>query len=223
MSAFRSVLTKLKGKAFSTASLAKLKGKRAFSSTATSNDAPEKYSFAMQVLHWTMGGAALGCVGTVLYKQSLPKTAGKQKGQLMFIHKSLGTLSALLLAPRLAVRLVTKVPNHVPGAAWEVLAGKISHFSLYGFLIAMPVTGVAMGYFGGKGLPLFFTTIPGAEKKNGAIAKQAFSWHKTIGTYGKYLIPVHVGAVGVHLAKGSNILPRMVGFMKPVSKIKGPK
>jgi hypothetical protein len=35
-------------------------------------------------------------------------------------------------------------------------------------------------YYGGKGLPFFYTTIPGADKAVPAIAKQAFSWHKLV-------------------------------------------
>ena len=95
----------------------------------------------------------------------------------------------------------------------------------------MPVTGIAMGYYGGNGLPFFFTTVPGIVKTDdnkataGAIAKQvrvqtgwfwgdgtlvdtilpfcsgnamleseqSFQIHKQLGTYGKFLVPVHVG------------------------------
>ena len=57
-------------------------------------------------------------------------------------------------------------------------------------------------------------TLIGAEKANGAIAKQAFWVHKQVGVYFKYLIPAHVGAVGFHLLKGHNILPRMLSFLK---------
>ena len=91
-------------------------------------------------------------------------------------------------------------------------AAKLSHVALYGFMTVMPATGIAMGYFGGKGLPFFFTTIPGAqgEAKRGAWAGQAFKIHKTVGTYWKYLPLVHIGAVGVHFAKGQNILKRMI-------------
>ena len=76
----------------------------------------------------------------------------------------------------------------------------------------MPATGLAMGYFGGKGLPFFWTTIPGAQgdAKRGKWAGQAFKIHKTVGTYWKYLPLVHFGAVGVHFAKGQNILKRML-------------
>jgi cytochrome b561 len=156
----------------------------------------------------------LGCVGFVLAAQQVK---GKRKGQLMFIHKSLGLLAGIFLAPRLLVRLATaaKIPVHVPGAQWEIYASKFVHRLMYVFTIVMPVTGIAMGYFGGKGLPFFLTTIPGAEKANGAIAKQAFGIHKQAGQLFEYVVPVHVGAVAFQLAvKGRNILPRMISFLK---------
>lgn len=72
-----------------------------------------------------------------------------------------------------------------------------------------------MGYYGGKGLPFFYTTIPGAEAPNGSIAKQAFSIHKTVGVYGKYLVPLHVGAAGLHVARGQSIFRRVNPFATP--------
>jgi cytochrome b561 len=45
-------------------------------------------------------------------------------------------------------------------------------------MIIMPASGIAMGYYGGKGLPFFGTTIPGVvktdenKKSTGEIAKQ---------------------------------------------------
>ena len=48
----------------------------------------------------------------------------------------------------------------------------------------MPASGIAMGYFGGKGLPFFTTTIPGIvktddnKKTTGMIAKNSFFVHK---------------------------------------------
>lgn len=58
--------------------------------------------------------------------------------------------------------------NSLPaqGSAIEQRLGAISHAAMYGFMLAMPITGVVMGYFGGKGLPFFFTTIPGAQGEN---------------------------------------------------------
>jgi cytochrome b561 len=53
-------------------------------------------------------------------------------------------------------------------------ARRLSHGLLYAALVILPGTGIAMGYFSGKGLPFFGATIPGAAVPNGAIAKQAF-------------------------------------------------
>ena len=57
-------------------------------------------------------------------------------------------------------------------APWENVLAKAGHYGLYAFMTIMPATGIAMGYYGGKGLPFFYTTIPGAAKANGNIAKQ---------------------------------------------------
>jgi len=94
-----------------------------------------------------------------------------------------------------------------------------SHTFLYGFMTIMPATGIAMGYYGGKGMPFFSTTFRGAipkddeeKKQNGAIAKQSFSIHKQIGTYGKYLIPLHIAAAFQHTLRGHAIFSRISPF-----------
>lgn len=70
-----------------------------------------------------------------------------------------------------------------------------------------------MGYFGGKGIPFFGYTIPGAAEPTPAVAKNAFWSHGWVGFGLEYLIPVHVGAVGYHaLIKQQAILARMNPF-----------
>ena len=181
--------------------------RRLFSSSALE----EKYPGSLAAAHWVMAGGFLGCIGTVLASQQTPK-ADPMKGQLMFAHKSMGTLMAALVLPRAALRLTSVIPAAVPGPAWERAVANVSHLALYAGMFALPMSGVAMGYFGGKGLPFFWTTIPGAQgdAKRGKWAGQAFKIHKTVGTYWKYLPLVHFGAVGVHFAKGQNILKRML-------------
>lgn len=99
----------------------------------------------------------------------------------MFRHKSLGLLTGMIVAPRVAYRLFSSSAYNVaslPGSAAEHAVATLTHSGLYIFMIIMPASGIAMGYYGGKGLPFFFTTIPGAtpaseeeKKKNGQIAK----------------------------------------------------
>ena len=133
----------------------------------------------------------------------------------MFRHKSLGLLSAAFVAPRVAVKLMTKSPPTLPGSSViEGWMAKASHFALYGFIVGMPVTGITMGLTGGAGLPFFFTTIPAFKEKNKEVAGAAFKIHKNLGYYGKFLIPVHVGAAGFHFAKGQSIFSRINPFGK---------
>eukprot|EP00211_Chloroparvula_japonica_P008386 CAMPEP_0119137768 /NCGR_PEP_ID=MMETSP1310-20130426/24314_1 /TAXON_ID=464262 /ORGANISM="Genus nov. species nov., Strain RCC2339" /LENGTH=181 /DNA_ID=CAMNT_0007128883 /DNA_START=43 /DNA_END=588 /DNA_ORIENTATION=+ len=178
------------------------------------------YSRSISIMHWATAVPAIGCVGTVLKSQSLPKD-DPSKGTWMFIHKSLGTLTAILVLPRVGLRAVSMIggmgPKPVPGPRWEQAAARISHLGLYGFITVMPLTGVAMGYYGGKGLPFFAGTIPGAtgaevDKK---LAGQAYKVHKLVGEYGKFLIPLHAGAALFHLARGQAVFSRVNPFRRP--------
>jgi cytochrome b561 len=100
------------------------------------------------------------------------------------------------------------------GPAWQVLAGKLSHVALYSMLIVLPGTGIAMNWVSGRGVPFFNTTFdaPFAIEKNPAIAKQAFWVHSKTGQVLEYVVPVHIGAVGYHALKGTNILKRLWPF-----------
>ena len=59
----------------------------------------------------------------------------------------------------------------------------------YAGIIVLPLSGAGMGYFGGKGLPFFFMTLPGAsgDAKDGKLAGRMFWVHKNLGGYWKYL------------------------------------
>lgn len=162
----------------------------------------ERYSKPLSWMHWIIAAGTLGCIGTVQVQMNSKDK--KLKGQMMWIHKSLGTTLAVLVPTRVGIRLASKIPAALPGSAFEHMAANASHIALYGMLIAMPTTGVAMGYFGGKGLPFWTTTIPGAkgDQKRGDIAKNAFKAHKLIGQGLEYFLPIHVGAAFFHAARG---------------------
>ena len=115
--------------------------------------------------------------------QQAPK---EDKGYWMYTHKSLGLLTAIVVAPRIVYRVYNRVAYKVEevqgSSAIETIASKVVHYGLYAFMIIMPATGVAMGYYGGKGLPFFYTTfsspVPAddAQKKTyGDIAKNVSS------------------------------------------------
>jgi len=166
----------------------------------------QQYAAPLRYLHWLIAAGTIGAFGFV---QAAQRSKGADKANYMMLHKSLGLSVLVLTAPRLALRLATKIPAPVPGSAPEQFLAAAGHAAMYGFLIAMPATGFVMGYYGGKGLPFFGATIPGAAEKDGKLAGRAFKLHKQIGLYYEYFVPMHVGAVGLHALKGQNIMRRM--------------
>jgi cytochrome b561 len=60
------------------------------------------YSAAASYFHWMVAIPLVGCVGTVLKAQDAPK---EDKGKWMWRHKSLGLLTGMVVAPRLAYRV----------------------------------------------------------------------------------------------------------------------
>ena len=73
----------------------------------------------------------------------------------MKLHKSFGLIAASLIVPRLLIRYGSKIPEALPGPAIQTMAAKLNHYVLYFLMMFMPATGVAMGIFGGKGIPFF--------------------------------------------------------------------
>lgn len=125
--------------------------------------------------------------------------------------------SALLIGPRIALRLASRSPSALAGNhALENVAGSVSHLVLYGLITFLPLSGVAMGYFGGAGLPFFYTTFPAApkEERRPDIAKNAFKYHKLAGEALEYIVPLHIGATFLHVARGQKILSRILPLGK---------
>lgn len=183
---------------------------RKFSSAV---EVPEPYAKPVQYMHWAMGGAILGCVGFVKAAQY---SKGKAKGNYMFYHKSCGLLAMGLLFPRLAIRLTSKTPKPIGESTLERLGADASHVVLYVLMTVLPITGTAMGYYGGKGLPFFWTTISGAPEANKSIAGNSFKIHKQAGVLLEYMIPLHLAGSAFHAVKGQAILSRIVPMKKPV-------
>ena len=157
-----------------------------------------------------------------LYAQKAQEAPKQEKGKWMWRHKSFGLLTGIVVAPRVAYRVFNRAAYNVEKIAGsgqlEHSLSSGAHILLYGFMIGMPASGIAMGYYGGKGLPFFWTTIPGVvktdenKKQTGQIAKNAFNFHKTMGVYGKYLVPLHVAGAFGHFARGQTIFARMNPF-----------
>lgn len=170
-----------------------------------------KYAKSMRWVHWLMGGLMFGSIGTVKAAQWTEDK--EKKAKYMHLHKSLALIVLAALPIRIGLRFTSKLPPHLPYAnSFQRIASDVTHYGLYGCFTILPISGVIMGYYGGKGLPFFSYHIDGAEQTNPQIAKQAFQIHKLTGQAFTYLVPLHVGAAGYHLARGQPIFYRMNPF-----------
>ena len=171
------------------------------------------YSAATSSLHWLSAPAIVGAVGTVLYAQTLTAADDATKaarGNVMFLHKSLGLTAGALLVPRLAAAVLTKRPPPLAEASGaERVAASAAHAGLYAFSAAMAGTGIYMGLAGGNGLPFFVTTIPAWATLDKPGAKLAYQIHSFTGYWGKALVPLHVGAALSHYARGHKVFARI--------------
>ena len=171
-----------------------------------------QYAAAIKWLHWLMAG---GIISAMLLIQAARAAKGEQKGYYMMLHKSIGFTIFFLISYRTLLRFTTKIPAHLPGPNWEHWASTLSHMSLYGFMWFMPVSGILMGYFGGKGIPFFGYTVPGKKEPVGSIAKASFQYHKLAGLAFEYFLPLHIGAAFYHRFKGQWIFERVNPFAAP--------
>jgi len=193
---------------------------------SSSHDGPSSYSLGQKTMHWIQAFGFCGITTTGYIASGIdPKKATedqkKLKGNLMHYHKSFALLMFAAIFPRIYFRLKRAVPAHLPATSIEILAGSLMHYSLYGMIIIMPVTGICMGWYSGFGVPFFKWHLPGAPKEKTLTEdyKQKRVWvrntHKQFVKVLEYLIPIHIGAVGfAYVARGQNLLRRMNPFRR---------
>ena len=188
---------------------------RVFTTVPYTYEAPvvvDRYSRSLSVLHWAIGGGIVGAVACVKLAQN---TKDKEwKARLMTTHKSLALVVLALVPLRMGARFYSHIPKMLPGSLLEQKAARASHTALYGFMLALPVSGVAMGYYSGYGVPFFAVrkAIKGAETPNKAIAGAAYKVHALAGQVFVYFLPLHIGASLLHTWRGQKIFSRINPF-----------
>jgi cytochrome b561 len=148
----------------------------------------------------------------------------KWRGQLMWLHESVGLVLLGALVPRVLARLTSRVPSALPLPAWQRAASTVTHTALYGALAFMPVSGLAFGYLSGWGVPFFFINpapLTAAPKEEIERNKELYAkWekffyenHHRVGNLLYYIVPLHIGGVFFNtFFRGANMFKRMSIF-----------
>ncbi|MDX2224653.1 MAG: cytochrome b [Rhodospirillaceae bacterium] len=182
------------------------------SQTASTPLPAGRYTATAIALHWAIATAALIAVGLALTVERLD--LGDTKDALLELHKSVGSLIWVLMVARLGWRLGHPPPAPVVQPAWQRLAAKAVHATLYVLLLAMPVTGYVSVAARGRTTTVFgLFDLPRWVPLDRGLARTAENVHD-LGQYALYgLVALHVGAgLYHHFVARDRVLERMWPF-----------
>lgn len=180
---------------------------------------PARYHGVAILLHWLMAAAILFMLGLGLFMTQADKADPDTFGYYQ-LHKSIGITILLLSILRLIWRLTHKVPplpDHMP--RWEKFAANASHWLLYFFMFALPLTGWALVSSSPWNIPtLLFHILPWPhlpvlpELQHKAEVSEFFTGMHEWLAYGMIaLLAAHIGAaLRHHFLLKDNVLEHML-------------
>jgi len=171
----------------------------------------ESWTATAKLFHWTM--AALIFAQIALGLAAVSWRISPTKLNLLVWHKSIGILILSLLALRLLWRLAHRPPElpwEMP--LWERAAAHLSHFLLYAFMVALPLTGWVIASASNVPFKIFWTIpLPAITAPDKAVADLFATVHGWLVTLFALVLFAHIGAaLRHHYVKKDTVLTRML-------------
>lgn len=169
------------------------------------------YRTPARMFHWGVAAAVLLMIpaGLVMTQDGLSRSV---QDTLFVFHKNLGTLLVPVILARLIYRLTHKpppLPDTMPG--WQRRIAGLSHVTLYGLLLVMPLSGFIRVRAGG--FPIELLDLLGAGPwlaKSDPLADSAQLVHAVAAFLLILLLALHIGAALHHvLIRRDGIWSRM--------------
>lgn len=185
--------------------------------TAARNS-PERYSALSISLHWLMLALIVAAYAAINLRELFPKGSDPREA-LKALHYLLG-LGVLLLAlvrvvARMAAGPTPAIAPPLPRVLQWSARGMV--LALYGFMLVMPVLGLATLGAEGKSVALLGWTLPSLVGPDKALAEALGETHEAIGTAGYFLIGLHAAAALFHhYVRHDNTLARMLPRLRLV-------
>ena len=182
--------------------------------TANKEAPLRSYSKTAKTFHWL---TALLVLGMLAFGFFMGGIEGLARFKAYNLHKSIGITILVLISLRLLWRLTHSYPpslsSHKP---WEKILAKLVHFSLYGLLFLMPLSGWTMSSAAGRPVKVFdLFTMPDLVSPDRELAGFLSSahWYIAWGIIG--LVTLHIaGALKHHIVDKDVTLKRMLPFAK---------
>ncbi len=172
-----------------------------------------RYSLPAMLLHWLMAGLIFVAFPLGVVAHKLPFSP--QKLQLISYHKWLGITILMLWGLRVLWRLTRQPPPlSVLMPAWQRWSAHGVHFLLYGFMLAVPLSGWLMS--SAKGVPVVYFgiwSLPDLVHKNKELGDLLKAVHEGLNAGLLGLVVLHLLGVLKNLFINRNhILQRMLPF-----------
>lgn len=173
-----------------------------------------QWGSAAKFFHWIV---ALGILGNGVWGLLMTgMTPSMSKINIYALHKSIGLTVLALAALRLAWRLYDGVPPDEPMPRWQRVMAHATHVLLYGFILAMPLSGWLFNSLHGYPLQWFkLFNLPALATKNDELSHLAGEIHEWLFYVLLLVLVGHAGAaLKHHFFDHDNVLRRMLPFAR---------
>lgn len=149
----------------------------------------DKHSLATRIFHWV--GALLIIVAFISINMG---------DEYISLHKSIGASFFIWTLLRIINRFITKTPPPPPMPKWQMTLAHLTHLGLYVAMLAMPITGMLMSMYGGRGVSVFgLFGLPSVVGIDRQMAKVMNGLHTGMVFYVLvFLVIAHVGGALYH-------------------------
>jgi cytochrome b561 len=177
------------------------------------------YAPIAQMFHWVTVGFVFLLVPVGLYMSYRGNTLNvwdTTTNALYSAHKFGGVLLLLIILGRLAYRYNNPPPPDEPTLEpWQRTMSHVTHWSLYGLLILIPLMGwIGVSLYGARDIFGLFS-LPALWSVNQEASKTAFFLHELLGKLLGLLIVIHIGAAMYHhFVRKDGVLRRMLPAAK---------
>lgn len=169
----------------------------------------QAYGPVARALHWSMAGGILFTFLLGLTVDAFPRA---YENAVVQAHMIVGLVLFVMLVLRVASRLMAGAPAPEAGGnpLLEKLAGA-GHLGLYGLMLVVPVTGLAVTFLRGRGIELGLFTIVSPIEANRALGRSAKEVHELLAFALMGLAGLHAAAaVWHHLVLRDGTMRRMM-------------
>jgi cytochrome b561 len=171
-----------------------------------------RYSRVAILLHWVIAALILVNLYLGLFHEDMSKPV---RATMMFYHKSIGLTVLALTLVRLAWRLAHRPPPYDAALKrWEIGLARVTHWTFYVLLIALPLTGWLLVSTGGKPTSFFgLFGVPALPVSHADGPHDAFENLHTLFGYAMLgLVGLHVAGALKHQLEGHR---QIFGRMQP--------